>query len=404
MWASMTQSPLALAALVLALAVGLGFVFGPRLIGEEPPPTPSPSPIPSPSRSPDPSAVFETVTFAGAGFTIDLPNTWQSRTTEDATHALVTGPGGGISVRFSDENGQILTCLPLPGCQPVLAASVADLVDIVTGEYRQEWGISASPRVSEEPVALDGVAATRLTVQPPQGMSGPGTHRYILLIRDGRALILEWVPRFSGGELWEQILLSLRFVDPLGPGTITSAGPLALYTNTEDGYEIILPQAWIDSAAPIWFQGNSYPGVRRFGEDGADNGYQALTISIGQPHGLVFAGCEVAFCNEVAVGDLDDLGAALETTPETFRRVFGLEDYRGDLTLGGEQGRYEEAGIRHNGLGLPWAMYHAFTIHDGRPVVLAFDLWNIRFNRLAPDSQEIVERMIASFRFLSGVE
>ncbi len=72
----------------------------------------------------------------------------------------------------------------------------------------------------------------------------------------------------------------------------------------------------------------------------------------------------------------------------------------GDLVLGGEPGRFERPVYltdSHGCLGCPWMLYNVFAIHDGRPVVLAFDWWNIDFEQISAD---YFDQMLTSFRFL----
>jgi hypothetical protein len=168
------------------------------------------NPVPSPE-----SNLGPTQTFApdGAGFALDIPAAWHERLTGDPAIVRVTGAEGGITIRTSNSNGEIPTCLALARCQPRAAGSIEDLIRIVKAEYRVEWGITMSPTISTEPLTLGGAAATRVTVRPPRVMTGPGTSHYVFLIRDGRALILEWTPVFTMAETWNEILASFRFTD-----------------------------------------------------------------------------------------------------------------------------------------------------------------------------------------------
>ena len=65
MWSWMAESPLAWAAVILVLAIGLGVVIGPRLVTDEPSPSPSPSGSPSAKPSPDGSTVHRWDTPVG---------------------------------------------------------------------------------------------------------------------------------------------------------------------------------------------------------------------------------------------------------------------------------------------------------------------------------------------------
>jgi hypothetical protein len=73
----------------------------------------------------------------------------------------------------------------------------------------------------------------------------------------------------------------------------------------------------------------------------------------------------------------------------------------GHIALGGEAGRYKRPKPINNGLGCPDTIYHVFAFHDGRPVVLAFDYWPLRFNELGTDNAWVLaQEIIDSFRFV----
>jgi hypothetical protein len=193
-------------------------------------------------------------------------------------------------------------------------------------------------------------------------------------------------------------------VEAAGPepirGTPTNAGPLVWYTNDVDGYRMLLPESWAAGATAVMLRGEPFPGVQKFGIAGNSFGYQGLTISIGEPDGTVLAMCEVAACQEFHASTLDELQEVLVSTPPLISNQLPITDRFGSLTLDGEPGGWERSGIGNHGLGAPWAMYHVFAIRDGRPVVLAFDEWNIRFDRLTANTRALVNEMVASFEFL----
>ena len=169
---------------------------------------PSPMPTPTPSGRP-----FKAFPILAAGFAVDLPETWQLRSSSDSGVLIISGPEGGLRIRVSDESQEIATCLGLARCQPVAASTIADLIAVVRGEYRSRWGITMAPTISQQRVTLDGAEATRVTVSPPQGMTGPGTSHFVLVMRDGRAIIVEWMTTLSGIGIWNEILASFQFLD-----------------------------------------------------------------------------------------------------------------------------------------------------------------------------------------------
>ena len=67
-----------------------------------------------------------------------------------------------------------------------------------------------------------------------------------------------------------------------------------------------------------------------------------------------------------------------------------------DQPLAGEKGRVKRPVTNHNCLGCPGMVYHAYAVHDGRPVVISIDWWTIAFDEL-PESY--VAEILSSFRF-----
>jgi len=174
------------------------------------------------------------------------------------------------------------------------------------------------------------------------------------------------------------------------PAPSTRADPsLRLFSSHDDGYELLIPATW-DVRVPQ-FDGEPAVGVHRFGS-AVDHAYGALTISIGDPDGTIRV-CE-ATCRE-AQGQfsLEDL----ELTLEASAGAAGWSQVHEDTQVDGEPARIERPATG----GVIWAGYeafrHVYTFHDGRPVVLSFDHWSIKLNRLGPAS---VDQIIESFRFL----
>ena len=93
---------------------------------------------------------------------------------------------------------------------------------------------------------------------------------------------------------------------------------------------------------------------------------------------------------------LDELEEALISTP----RFFSSEEIHDETLLDGGPARIEYVAIHSNCLGCPGAKYHVFALRDGRPIVLAFDYWNLRFDRLGANTAARFDEIVASFRFL----
>ena len=209
---------------------------------------------------------------------------------------------------------------------------------------------------------------------------------------------------------------SFRFLDASAGGSpppFVDPTELVLYSNPDDGYEMLMPRFWQESAAVLGDpDGNPYPGVQAFGEDGAGNGTPGLIVSLGSPDGSVFANCSgppqegppplpPPECRQFVATSLDELQAEVTSVPSYYAGAEGVPtEESGDFVLGGEPGRFERPVYLTDGhgcLGCPWIVANTFAIHDGRPVVLAFDWWNVDFERISPD---YIDQMLASFRFL----
>jgi hypothetical protein len=109
-------------------------------------------------------------------------------------------------------------------------------------------------------------------------------------------------------------------------------------------------------------------------------GPDPLKISVGTP-------------GSMTLGELEDI---LVSTPR-FYSSNESHDYRFlDRDLAG----VETPAIGTNCLGCPQARIHVYAIHDGRPVVLAFDYWMIRFGSLGDrESRQIIDAITDSFEF-----
>jgi hypothetical protein len=76
------------------------------------------------------------------------------------------------------------------------------------------------------------------------------------------------------------------------------------------------------------------------------------------------------------------------------------------LVLGGQPARYEKPQIRQMVFfgGSASARYNVFAIHEGRPIILAFDYWLLHRNRLGADSWALAQEIVDSFKYLDPVE
>jgi hypothetical protein len=181
---------------------------------------------------------------------------------------------------------------------------------------------------------------------------------------------------------------------PATTSTTEPAAKLVIYTNKADDYRLIVPESWTEWSG---LEGGADlpPGVTRFGygSGGATQDDPALAISIGGADGRVTL-CRVR-CVEVVAANLDELGDALDSTLRPLDDGIELVD---DIAVDEEAGRIERPERRNSCLGCP-ATLHVYAFHDGRPVVLAFDWWNIRFDRLG-NGEVLLSEIVASFQFL----
>jgi len=189
------------------------------------------------------------------------------------------------------------------------------------------------------------------------------------------------------------------FVDPT---------ELVPYMNNEVGYEILAPRDWAE--------GTDHAGVVGVHEFGAGRGFgtrsdPAMTISVGAPDGTVSVCQGVArTCRTEVATTLDELDELLTSMDAEFADAVPAE-VTGELILAGQAGRFKRPGYKlqstaandsgigditgGNCLGCPGFFYHAYTVKDGRPIVISIDYWTIAFSELSP---EYIRQILASFR------
>jgi hypothetical protein len=170
-----------------------------------------------------------------------------------------------------------------------------------------------------------------------------------------------------------------------------------IYTNEEDGYEVTLPASW----TPAAFLSDP-PGAMRFGASHNDSGpspFGAFTVSVGSPDGTVYD-CAPAACVPIVATTIDDLDAQVDSWNRSATAAdLGEQDV--DITLDGVPARLETVALRGGLIEAGPQFHHVFTFHEGRPVILSFDLYAYNLGRAA-NSVAWVHRLIESFRFLDG--
>jgi hypothetical protein len=405
--ASFSSAPLAWAAGILALAVGIGILIGPRLIGG---PTPSPDPSPSPD-----GGTMNLFTSEEDGYQLLIPITWAEVDSGFADARKWSGQDGELMVSYGAsifDGGAVTVCAP-PG--PSLNTCVQlehgfsvpfDPQNDGVGPLSMEGWLDrcegACP-VTASNTTLDGESASQ-----DRAVIGDLQLTYVSTYHNRRPVILYWSEPvdLAGPERIDLMRSSFRFIDP-PPGSeepFVDPTELVTYTNAEDGYELLMPRFWLEGEGTRQDPRTNEPvvGLRTFasGRGFGTRDQPALTISIGQPDGS-FTVCQRA-CQEFVAADLQAMGQAVITIAEEFTSIpNGPIEEQGDLVLGGEVARFERpvypSRQAFNCLGCPWMYYHLYTIHGGRPVLLAFDFWTIEFEAISTD---YLTQMLESFRFL----
>ena len=169
-----------------------------------------------------------------------------------------------------------------------------------------------------------------------------------------------------------------------------------LYTNNEDGYELTLPASWTPREM---FSFDDPFGTMRFGAAysfGSGSPFGALTVSIGSPDGTINV-CAPMLCHQIVATTLDDLddavaGRAVGSGPMTETAV--------ELTLDGEPARLERIEFGEGLiLGGP-QFHHLFAFHEGRPIILSFDVYAYGIGHEAVNDIAWVYGLIDGFHFL----
>jgi hypothetical protein len=339
---------------------------------------------------------LRTFTAPDASFDVSLPDlAWGQGSGPDTTALYLTRgeivhpsslrPGPTfLSIRMGNANGEVQTCdrqitASVEVCQHATVTSLEELAEAV--------GFNAGTA----DLTLDGEPAYRrdwVGIEP--GGRGSQSVTYVLAIHGPRPVVLRfWTTSEMGVEGVDEVLSGFRFQD---------VAELVTYTNAEDGYELLIARSWaegdhtvtVDARGPV-------PGVRYFGSGAgfATRGGPALRVTVGQPDGSVNL-C-YGTCRTVTVSTLAELDGELRFAQANAQIL--PADVRSDLVLAGEPGRlaHPADGLANSCLGCVGVFRHAYTIRDGRPIVLSFDYWTIAFDAISADDAAAI---VDSFRFL----
>jgi hypothetical protein len=332
------------------------------------------------------------------------------------------GVGAGNSLRpaltvsIGEPDGSVYGCYtPTSHCEEVIFQSPEEITDALRAS-----DTAACTRHDHSDVSLDGSPAL---VRSPRG---PGNNcsypeispSYVYTIRKGTPVILGFDSGSASRRNIDEMIESFRFLDQ--PGSI-SGDDLVLYSNEEDGYELLLPESWVAGATgpngsytePSTLT-ESYEGVRRFGHAFSTESLPALTISIGEPDGSVTycLGYYSLTCERASLDDIEEIKELLVTSQEV--KCAGVNGLHGSViqwetTLGGEPAGAMRLDSVHDVCrvsrgsgsmmfgGIRGSHHIVYTIHDGEPVILAFDRMTVEtFAGIRRELPAILE----SFRFL----
>jgi hypothetical protein len=346
---------------------------------------PDPRPIPGPV-SPTPPAILpqtqtHTFRYGAAGFDITLPSDWRITSGSDETTFEATRFDLRVEITSGDPGGRIQPCRQAAGswedCSPILATGIGPLVDALRpGQVRIGEN---PPTVEYGETTLNGEPAQLIRIEGSQPGRRAQYVTYVAAIHEGRPYLVRFSSALAGAMAdVGPILARFHFVHPVEG--FTPSDPemkLEWFEDPNGEYRLQLPHAWIGTARSALDA--SFPGASAW-----TFGQASLKVSFGPSGGMT-------------LGDLEDL---LVSVPPMYPFREEVHDYR---FLGGALAGVEQPIRSATCLGCPTATIHVYAVRDGRAVVLAFDYWTIRFDRLGPDneSQRILNAIIESFEFTS---
>jgi hypothetical protein len=335
-----------------------------------------------------------------AGFSLDVPDGWVVLSPPGSSRLQIGGAEGSIVVRRS-QGDQLESCGQ--ACVRLPAATLEDVIAILVAEYRGRWVAVDSPEVETTPTNLDGVDATFVRVGPPDtfaGGNGPGagsgTEFSAVVFRDGRAVVINWIPSATAvAGYFRDLLESFRFLETSGDQTSSTVG-WSTYTAPDGFFAVDMPPDWhsyefyghgsVDLRGPI-----DPPGFLP----------SQMTIFLGDRDGSIRI-CQFGPCEVATVRSLTDLRDLLEvndpagTEPGSDIEIAGWDTHFAvkvqPNTLGGEPAE-RKAATHSPGWLLGPTMYDwTYAFHNGRPIVIRADHWH----------DALVWNVIDSLRFTDG--
>ena len=411
---------------VLVAAIAVGDLLAPSLhpaatpSSSTSPAAPSPGLTPASSRSTDELVLFSA---PEAGYELLIPASWEEAETPSADRRQWVGSDGVLMVSYGAsilDGGATSLCVP------------ARATTLYCWEEAFSYSLPFDPQVDGVgPLEIGGQlidncpdgceaqsARTELGGEPANRTSSTegGSRRgvWFSTFHDLRPVIvfIAEASAVADDARIERIRSSFRFLDPgPSPGDTPFVDPTELvrFENVEAGYVVRVPRSW-GLARPH----SRYPQIDRFyaGQGFPTDGSVQVWISVGERDGTV-AVCQggAGGCGTLVARTLDELASQLVTVPDGMQSQF-LPDRTGPITLGGQPGLFKRPGFgRELGdgawglrgmtagrcLGCPGVRYFAFTIDDGRPVVISINWWTIAFDRVP---RHYLADIMASFRLV----
>jgi hypothetical protein len=322
----------------------------------------------------------------------------------DGVTSFRTDGGVQLSVSVGDESGQVTVCnagfFNSPSCRAVLVRGIEELSVAVTTHPAASGG----PGQETIETHLDGWAARIEAPEPSPFLVGPETYTSAYGMIDGKPVVLRFSYSYRQQDIPTALQIGVMRSFSLGSEATPIEDPVLVpYSNPADGYEVLLPDVWLGRA--IWDPVNGTPGGHTSfgaGRGAGTRGSPGLRITVGSADSTISL---CGACPTVTVRSLIDIEELVVSTPSFL--TDNPAEVHADLLLGGEPAGSEKAGIGNNCLGCPQAYYHVYTIHNGRPVVLAFDYWTVRFGEInTPDERAVrfapstLQEILESFRFI----
>lgn len=419
-----------IAAAVAALAIGLGLGLGPHLIGTDASPTPSIGPAPSDENPP-----LVSYTNPVLGYELLLPPAWVASAEPMSDNREGVPPGTAVPgvVRFGNSevslqpalmisvgtaDGEVFIC-ETGICAPQTVADLDELDAAVASVPASALGV---PLLSTTEVLVDGEVGR---IESPRSVtcddgcwfsmrSGmtwlpgrPQVHRTVTFLHDGRPVVLAFDYFSASLEEVRAIVESFRFLDSdaTTPTPSDIEAGFAHYTAEAGTYEVSVPSAWglrTDLFGDGAFYGIGDPSlpVTGWGE-GYERPYTALvTISVGDSQGRIRL-CQASGCfRTYEVGNtIEEMDAAIASLTQPEGGFPSMTEYRWEVRLDSEPALFVGITSPHGWTATP-QFRHVFAVHEGRPLVIAFEHWALM--NATGDERQSWRRLIDTFRFLDG--